>query len=476
MLWSLLGAAISKGASFGAQLVLGWLLSKEDFALYAITISWSTVVMALRNGGTQRLLIQKGAQYADLAAIYLKIALIFNLVGFMLLAIAAPFLSSFYQSPPLTQMVWILALTLPLGSASMIFQAKLSSSLEFAKIAKLAMSSAALRYTAMVGFALAGFGPISFVLPMILVAVFETGLGWYWAGGLPASQALTWPIIRGILRDARWIMLTALAGALALNGDYLAISLLQSKEVLGVYFFGFQLSLALVALITSSLDAVLLPSFSLLSGNSVRQEAIFHRGVRLMTIGATFACFALLIGAEPLIHYLWAGKWDSAIPVVQLLSLTMPVRLIIPICRSILEARGEWRVVSLLFMSDGIGIIVAGAVGAWWGSLFSIAAVVSGYNLIFTLFYCGSAAFRLRTPIKNVFAPIGQTFGIGLIAVMMCFMLGSLGRFDMTNPWQGALLLAVYCVVYAGLTRLFLRESFSDLISLASGRISESLH
>ena len=35
MLWSLLGTTLSKGASFGAQLVLGWLLSKEDFALYA---------------------------------------------------------------------------------------------------------------------------------------------------------------------------------------------------------------------------------------------------------------------------------------------------------------------------------------------------------------------------------------------------------------------------------------------------------
>ena len=39
MLWSLLGTIISKGASFASQLVLGWLLSKEDFAIYAIAIS-----------------------------------------------------------------------------------------------------------------------------------------------------------------------------------------------------------------------------------------------------------------------------------------------------------------------------------------------------------------------------------------------------------------------------------------------------
>ncbi|MBK7420445.1 MAG: oligosaccharide flippase family protein [Nitrospira sp.] len=51
LLWSVLSIAVGKGASLIAQIILGWLLSKEDFALYAIAISWSTIVMALRNGG-----------------------------------------------------------------------------------------------------------------------------------------------------------------------------------------------------------------------------------------------------------------------------------------------------------------------------------------------------------------------------------------------------------------------------------------
>lgn len=85
LLWSVLSIAVGKGASLFAQLILGWLLSKEDFALYAIAISWSTIVMALRNGGTQRLLIQQGTKYADLAVMYLKFALLFNVGGFAVL-------------------------------------------------------------------------------------------------------------------------------------------------------------------------------------------------------------------------------------------------------------------------------------------------------------------------------------------------------------------------------------------------------
>lgn len=467
MLWSLLGTTLSKGASFGAQLVLGWLLSKEDFALYAIAISWSTIAMALRNGGTQRLLIQKGAQYSDLAAIYLKIALIFNTIGLVLLGLMAPIVSAVYESAQLTQLIWVLALSLPIGSAANIFQAKLSSDLKFAHLAKLTSWSALLRHASMIAFAWGGLGPLSFVLPLLLVALFETALGGYWAGGWPTSHVLTWPIIRGVLRETRWIMLTALASALTLNGDYIAVSILQSKEVLGVYFFGFQLSLALVILFSANLDAVMMPTFTVLSADAARQKSMFIRGVRLVTVGATFACFALLISADSLIHNLWAGKWDSAIPVVQLLSLSMPVRLIVPLCRAILEARGEWKVVSILFLLDGIGTILAGAIGAWTGGLIAIAAVVSGYNLIFGLFYCGRAALKLGTPLKNMFTPIMSTFGIGAIAVIVCTLLEVLGILDITSLWQATLLLTIYSGVYVGLTKFFLRESFSDLINLA---------
>jgi O-antigen/teichoic acid export membrane protein len=131
MLWVSVGTVASKLASLGAQLVLGWVLSAEDFALYAIAISWSTVILALRNAGTQRLLIQRGATYDEFASICFKTALLFNIIGFVLLAFAAPGLSQLYESQSLQIIIWIIALALPLNTASLIFQAKLSSELGF---------------------------------------------------------------------------------------------------------------------------------------------------------------------------------------------------------------------------------------------------------------------------------------------------------------------------------------------------------
>ena len=78
-----------------------------------------------------------------------------------------------------------------------------------------------------------------------------------------------------VLRDSRWIMLTTLAGILAINGDYLAISLLQSKEILGVYYFGFQLTFSMAILFTNGVEAIMMPTFSHLEHDQERQKIAF---------------------------------------------------------------------------------------------------------------------------------------------------------------------------------------------------------
>ena len=70
----------------------------------------------------------------------------------------------------------------------MVFQAKLSSDLNFRNYTQLNVLSAILRHGSMVGFALIGLGPLSFVLPLIIIALFETIGGWYLVGTWPPNR------------------------------------------------------------------------------------------------------------------------------------------------------------------------------------------------------------------------------------------------------------------------------------------------
>lgn len=472
MLWATFGTLASKFASLGAQLVLGWVLGKEDFALYAIAISWSTIILALRNGGTQRLLIQQGSKYEECATVFFKIALIFNGLGFLVLAVSAPALSSLYESPELTMMLWIIALSLPLNTAGMVFQAKLSVDLSFQKLTQLNVWSAIIRHGSMAGFALIGLGPISFVLPLMIIALFETMGGWYLVGRWPANYPLTWQGMRVVLRDSRWIMLTTLAGILAINGDYLAVSLLQSKDTLGVYYFGFQLTFSMAVLFTNGVEAVMMPAFSRLDHDQERQKTAFFKAVHLLTIGATLACFALVLAAGALVHSLWGGKWDSAIPVVQLLALSLPIKMVMPLCRSLMEGRGEWRLVSALLLADGIGTVIAGGLGAWLGGVVYIAGVVSLYNLLFGLFFCGFITRRIEGRLRSTFVPVLSAFASGILALSATSLLTYLVSVDSSNIWQAAIMVIVYVGIYVGMTRLFLKDSLAEVISLVLRGIS----
>ena len=466
MLWATFGTLASKSASLAAQLVLGWVLSKEDFALFAIAISWSTIILALRNGGTQRLLIQQSSKYEECATVFFKIALLFNGLGFLLLAFAAPGLSSLYDSPELTLMLWIIALSLPLNTASMVFQAKLSSDLSFQKLTQLNIWSAILRHGSMAGFALIGLGPISFVLPLLVIALFETIGGWYLVGKWPADLPLTWRKMRVVLRDSRWIMLTTLAGILAINGDYLAISLLQSKETLGVYYFGFQLTFSMAVLFTNGVESVMMPTFSRLDHDQERQKVAFFKAVRTLTLGATLICFATFISAGAVVHGLWGGKWDSAIPVVQLLALSLPIKMVMPLCRSLMEGRGEWRLISALLLADGVGTVIAGGFGAWLGGVTAIAGVVSLYNLVFGLFFCGFITRRIGGRMGAAFGPMLYAFMLGILALLVTSLLTYLVSVDSSSLWQAAILVLIYVGIYLGMTRLFLRDSLAEIISL----------
>jgi O-antigen/teichoic acid export membrane protein len=452
--------------------VLGWVLSVEDFALYAIAISWSTVILALRNAGTQRLLIQKGATYDEFATICFKTALLFNVIGFVLLAFAAPALSKLYESQSLQIIVWIIALALPLNTASLIFQAKLSSELGFGKLTRINIWSALLRHGLMAAFALMGFGPISFVLPLIVIAVFETVAGWHMVGAWPPSRQLTWHAMRNVLRDSRWVMLTSLAGILVTNGDYLAISILQTKEILGTYYFGFQLSLSLAVLFTNGVEAVMMPTFSRLDYDHERQKLAFFKAVRIVMLGTTLACFGLVIGANSVVHGLWGGKWDRTIPVVQLLALSLPIKLIIPVCRSLMEGRGEWKFVSALLLADGLGTVIVGGVGAWLGGLLTIAAVISGYNLVFGLIFCGCVTKRIGGQLRDMYEPMLSTFAFGSLALILTVVLLLVTSIDTSNIWQALGLISVYSVIYVSLIGYFLKNSAMEFVSLVRQQVS----
>jgi len=419
MMWVAAGSVVGKLASFGAQLALGWMLSKDDFAIYAIAISVSAIFISMRNGGVQRILLQRGRQYHRLASPLFKIALLFNLTTTGLILAVSPWAVDFFDSPALYPLLGIIAISVPLGTAAGVMNPKLGINLRFATATKIATASAVLRHGLAVSFALLGLGPLSFVLPLLVTAVFETVAAWWVVGLWPKGDPLTGPLLKTTLGASGWLIFGTVGAVLALQGDYLVLGRLETKATLGVYFFGYQLVGSIAAIFTSNFGSVLTPTFAHLSGEPDRQAKAFLKALRVLSfyVFPTFVFAALVAG--PSVSLLWAGKWDQAIVVVQLISLSSTLHVISGLSRYLFEANGRWRIWSFTFIAGAVGTVFTAIVGAWVGDLFTIAVFISIYRFLYGIFTGLLGCWVCRVRLRDFFAAIGPP----LLVCLACGLL-----------------------------------------------------
>ena len=467
MLWVAGSAVVGRVASFGSQLVLGWLLSPEDFALYAIAVSVTALLWGIKNGGLREVLTQRGSEYDALAPAAWRIALGCNLFLALALVALSPLLARIYAAPGLPPLIWIMALFLVLNTPATILLAKMSIDMRFASLGKISSLSMTLRHLCAIALALLGCGAASFLLPLFVVAAFDGG-AYFWAlrswprGGLPVRE-----VLRQTLPAARWVMFGTLAATLLEQGDYLTLGLLQDKHTLGLYFFGFQLSVALESLFVTGLRSVMLPAFTRLADQPQRQGAAFVRACGLLSFLSAPACLGMAVVAGPLIHLLWGGKWDAAAPVFQLMLVSQFARLLAPLSLALAESRGNWRLRSLLMAADGLGLVASAALGAACGGLFAVALWVSGYRILSGLGQCLYIS-------RHADAPLGRTLSAALPSALAALAAAAagLGAARTLLPASGptiqtGLALAVFAALYAlaGLTLLRprLREAL-DLV------------
>ncbi|MBA4356093.1 MAG: oligosaccharide flippase family protein [Humidesulfovibrio sp.] len=466
MLWVAGSAVVGRLASFGSQLVLGWLLVPEDFALYAIAVSVTALLWAVKNGGLREVLTQRGKEYDALAPGAFRIALWCNLALAALLAGLSPLLARLYDAPALPPLIWIIALYLVAYTPAIILLAKLSIDMRFATLGKLNSLSMTLRHMAAIGFALLGFGAASFLLPLFVVAAFD-GVAYLLAlrswprGGLPVRE-----VLRQTLPATRWVMFGTLAAALLEQGDFLTLGLLQDKHTLGLYFFGFQLSVALEALFITGLRSVMLPAFTQLSDQPERQGAAYLRSCGMLSFLSAPICLGMAIVAEPLIHLLWSGKWDASVPVFQLMLVSLFARLLAPLGLALAESRGNWRLRSLLMGADGLGLVASAALGAASGGLLAVALWISGYRILSGLAQCllisRHAAVSTAQTLRAVLPPA--------VLSLACALAGmAAGRAVL--PTSGlaplaALSLAVFTALYALTSLTLLRQPLREVFEL----------
>ena len=101
MIWMSISVLFTKATLFVMQVVLGFILDARDYSIFAVASVALTFVAGLQNAGASKMLIQRQAQYQELAKDYTNFALYMGLIGGVVLVVLGLLFGQFYRNPEL---------------------------------------------------------------------------------------------------------------------------------------------------------------------------------------------------------------------------------------------------------------------------------------------------------------------------------------------------------------------------------------
>jgi O-antigen/teichoic acid export membrane protein len=507
MTWMVVTTALTRVLTFAAQIVLGWKLSEGDFGLFAYATGIAGVLMVCRDAAMRELLVQRGpGGYRRLSGSAFWLAFAYNLAVFLIIAaIAAPVSYGMFGDRSLADILWLIALSLPIGTPVGILQAKMRLEMRFAAFSAQIATMSVIRQGVTILLALWGFGSMALAIPVVVAAVFDVITTYSVCRDEPWKRPARRKVWPAMLKNSRWLMLGNLAYVFMDFGPYLLMSQVMRgasleadiiKAIIGLYFFAYQITAQIGILLASNVQMVLMPALTLLKDDAVRQRAAALRALHALMLLASLASLGLAAVITPLEHLIWRGKWSDAVPAIIVLGVFFPWRVTFGLSSAMLMAQGRSREYAISALIEGAGLALAAGAGAIFisgdnpGQAATIVAWCTGIWLLLARLISTAWAFRgCGVPLRSV---AGALFPSWLIAIVS----GAAGyfadRFTNIAPiveqalggqhpgWWAvsaaaaaeAAIAGLTCVVvFVVLSRLLIADHVRDAVSTAPGRL-----
>jgi uncharacterized membrane protein YfcA len=132
-----------------------------------------------------------------------------------------------------------------------------------------------------------------------------------------------------------------------------------------------------------------------------------------------------------IVHLVWLGKWDAAIPVVQVMSFCLVFRLFNPLAVSSLQATARWRILAGLLLLDALAVLLGAWLGARIGTMSAIAISVGIARFLIVPVMIASAARGVGIPAGELLRGVAGRTALPVLSVLLTWWaLGFPGAVD----------------------------------------------
>ena len=379
--WMLAQNAAARACSLLSQLALAALLRPADFGTVGLAYTVASVAAVLVNVGVDDVALQRQRALRLWVGPVFWMTLGLAVAAAAVVMAAAPFAAAAYGAPEVVGLLAVLAVSMPVGALATVPGLLLRARMRFGFVAAYGAVETAVQAALTVGLAWAGFGAYSFVLPGPVLALARAVVWWRMAG-MPAGlrpQVRRWRFVAG---STAAVFVTRSLVALIGQGDYIVLGLLASREVVGIYYFGFRLAVQPLWMLAGNFSNVLLPALVRMNPDPARQlRAALDASVLLSFCVMPLAMLQAAV-APPLMAALFGAKWAATVPIVQVLSLGLAFDAVSWVAGALLSARADFRTLSIYAVAQTplfFALVVAGALA---GGAVGVAWCVAGFYLV----------------------------------------------------------------------------------------------
>lgn len=469
--WMSLSLVIGKVFIFLALVVLGWILTGEDFGVLAIVAAVIAFVRVFHDGGVSMVLVQRGeVEFERLQGAGFWLAMTISSLAAIVLASISPWIASVYQDDRLVNLLCVLALSLPLGTPANMLRAKLQLDLRFRTIAMLTAAKFVIRSLGMIVLALLGYGVMCFIIPTLFVVLFEGVATFLVTRAQPWRSPVRLKEWFPLLKDSSWIVFAASFRGLARTGNYLVLGLLLPKALVGLYFFGYQLTIQITFLVALNLRHVMFPVMTKLAKEPARQSKAIVRTIQMLMLVAAPASMLIAAIIRPVEELVWRLKWVEAVPLMQIFAVVSPMLILTEVVHAAMTSRGQFRRSGLLTLAESLWLMGSAWLAVTLAGTSNITAVAMwifglqiAYALVISAWVLHSFQIQPVTFLRS-FLP---QWTVALVAVGSALAVGQLLPSTVSPIVQISVLTTTFLTVFVGVALVVLRSELQDMANVA---------
>lgn len=316
IIWSAIDKFAVQLGQFIVSVVLARILVPEDFGLIGMLAIFIALSQTFIESGLGVGLIQR----QERSAIDFSTLFVFNLgVSFffyVVLFFSAPFISSFFGKPQLTDLTRVLGVTLLINAFAVVQQTKLTIAIDFKSIAKSNVIGMITGGLCGVIAALNGYGVWALVVQTLSGAFASSVSLWFLSNWIP-SIAFSKKSFKSLFRYGSKLLIAGLYAQILNNVYNICVGKFYSASLLGCYTRAKAFADISAGTITSVLKQTTFPILASVQHDKEKLVSIYSRLIRMSAFLIIPVMTLIALLAKPIVILLLTEKWISLIPLLQ---------------------------------------------------------------------------------------------------------------------------------------------------------------